>query len=219
MECQYKLMRYGIPQDILTIDSCGSLKEQKFLALVEQQRLLEEMDQRDEETRSSIDMTNGALEQPEAAKSTIRTTAELTGLVVSVTAKDVLLGKGGCRQKHPANARLSELIEINRLSYQSSPSKVVKSNISMSIVQVIKAHDGRFLKRRGNLDDDCWFEISDKEARDAISHRLRNKVPRRVNRGGLSVEQNFTNGVHGSSVPDNFTFLMTEGSRKRAKLP
>ena len=163
MECQYKLMRFGIPQHILGIDNSGNYMKEKFVAMIEQRRLLEK------QLQPSTIVQGDFLQPP-----------TLPNGGVIVTDLDVLLGKGGCRQKHPGNAKLSELIELKRSVYQQCSDRFEKSKVSFSIVREIKASGGRLLKRRGKTGDACWFEISDKEARDAISHRLRNAIPRRL---------------------------------------
>jgi hypothetical protein len=163
-------MRFGIPQGILPIDSCGNFKMDEFLDSLEEIKRFE----KHEEPKH--------LETPVVEAEPITSSPVVVDDVNTIKlarnaigSKDVLLGRGGYRHSHPANAELSEMIDKHREAYQSS-SRFEKTCISMSIVNMIKDGNGRFLKRRNKKSDE-WIQVSDMEARDAISHRLRNQAP------------------------------------------
>ena len=83
----------------------------------------------------------------------------------------------------------------------------------MSIVNSVKDAGGRFLKRRNKKSDE-WIEVSDMEARDAISHRLRNQAPQ------PKVPEPILQDMAASIASFAGTMLSsttTAGSRKRAK--
>ena len=159
MECQYQLMRFGIPQCILPVDSHGKLDKTEFLTSIEHMRLVEES------------------HQPKAMIISKKTPRIPTSHVVyesAITSQDVLLGKG-VSQLHTGNLKLSEIIHMKRSSYQAA-SKFEKTCIAMVIVDMTKKSGGRFLKRRHKGSPE-WVEARDSEAHRSIVHRFRNKSP------------------------------------------
>jgi hypothetical protein len=74
---------------------------------------------------------------------------------------------------HPGNIHLAILIDQLRNAYQSK-NRLDKTAISNEVVCVVKASNGRFLKR---CEDDIggWTEVSDDLAREKVSHGFRTK--------------------------------------------
>ncbi len=87
---------------------------------------------------------------------------------------DVLSGRGGGTNSHPGNRYFRELINTHRYEYLRAK-KNDKPHISRSIVNVIRAKKGRFLKK--DEDDGLWYEIGDDLAREKTSQALRQKAP------------------------------------------
>lgn len=83
---------------------------------------------------------------------------------------DVLFGKSKRAREHTGNLRAQQLVEMHREKYESA-GKFEKTVIAERIVTMIHNSHGRFLKW-----EDCgWFEVSNEDARDKISHFFRNK--------------------------------------------
>ena len=194
-------MRYGIPQHILNVDCNGEFDKVNFLASIEERRAFEER-QKNQIESAYLPFETSVPRRVESGN--VMGTQSSRGC--TVTSNDVLIGKGGYRQRHPANARLSQLIEMNRADYASA-SKLEKTVISMSIVRTVKESKARFLKRPDRNSDE-WVEISDLEARQAVSHRLRNKPPRQIKKPIFSLLE------EEEAVPD---MAIDEGHRKRVK--
>lgn len=83
---------------------------------------------------------------------------------------DVLFGKSSKNLGHLGNMRALQLVE-ERLEEYESAFKVDKTRIANEIVESIHKSGGRFLRR--NEDSAVWKEVSDKGARDKISHWYR----------------------------------------------
>ena len=213
-------MRFGLPQVVFPVDAFGDLKKNDFILGMNKIGHLEKInalrvgDQTGLQTNNdglrgiTEEQTHEVVQLIQSSKAEEKVTRVQTK-PSSYTSKDVLLEKGGCRQKHPANAFLSELVEMKRSAYQNA-SKFEKTCISMSIVKLVKEADGRFLKRRDRCSND-WVEICDKEARKAISHRLRNEAPRRLKSEKQRSEKPFT--LDALDSPNE----AVAASRKRAK--
>ncbi len=89
-------------------------------------------------------------------------------------ADDVLSGRGGGTNSHPGNRFFRNLINIHRGKYLRAK-KNDKPHISRSIVNTIRAKNGRFLKKEE--EDGLWYEIGDDLAREKTSQALRQKAP------------------------------------------
>lgn len=90
------------------------------------------------------------------------------------TEDDVLSGRGGGTNCHPGNKFFRELINLHRHQYLKAK-KNDKPHISRSIVNRIRAKNGRFLKK--DDEDGLWYEIGDDLAREKTSQALRQKAP------------------------------------------
>jgi hypothetical protein len=93
---------------------------------------------------------------------------------------DVLFGRGRGPQEHPGNVVLQEIVKLHRSRYQRARRKY-RNGIAQEIVQNMKYGGSerqqrhvRFLKRLGKGSiDDCWVEVSDKDAAQKVCHALR----------------------------------------------
>jgi len=103
---------------------------------------------------------------------------------------DVLLGRGGGTNNHAGNIRFRKLVNEHKLRYLSS-NKVEKPNVARDVVEIWRnlQPPGRFLarcnekKKDGKKDspengnEDAWFEVGDKRAREKASQCLRERTP------------------------------------------
>lgn len=87
---------------------------------------------------------------------------------------DVLSGRGGGTNQHEGNCFFRSLINENREKYLRAK-KNDKPFISLSIVNIIRRRNGRFLKR--DEASGLWFEIGDAQAREKTSQALRQRAP------------------------------------------
>jgi hypothetical protein len=144
LEFQYALKSFGIPVDILPMDSDGkSLDTTEFKKFLEQQKEAESR-QRD------LDLTLARINFP--------------------LARDVLLGRGRPFQDFPGNLRLASIIDLHRERFQLGiyGEKLV---ICTEVVHIVKVSGGRFLKR--NESKDGWEEVGDIIANEKVSHSFR----------------------------------------------
>ena len=158
MECQYKLMRYGIPQCILPIDPSGNLKQAQFASWIEQLKKDDQMIEAND--GCGLFSTDSVLKSHEIPPNDIRP-------------NDVLRGRGLAHLTHPGNARLARIIDAQRHEY-STTSKFEKTCIIMRIVADVKKWNGRFLDR-SKKGSTTWVELSDEQARRAVVDRFRRK--------------------------------------------
>lgn len=94
-----------------------------------------------------------------------------TEALLSVTCKDVVLGRGSGTQNHCGNVTYRKLVYLNKELYATS-SKFDKLKISKAIVAAVREFGGNFVQAdesRGGL----YFDIGDKRAWDKTSQALR----------------------------------------------
>jgi hypothetical protein len=87
---------------------------------------------------------------------------------------DVLSGRGGGTNQHEGNCFFRSLINKNREKYLRAK-KNDKPFISLSIVNIVRKRNGRFLKK--DESSGLWFEIGDAAAREKTSQALRQRAP------------------------------------------
>ena len=88
--------------------------------------------------------------------------------------KDIILGRGGRANHHPANIRLRKMIEKYRSIYEQCVRKD-KPLISMIFVNHVRENwKGRFLQQDNTTNE--WKEVGDKRAIEKISQLMREKV-------------------------------------------
>mmetsp|Transcript_26340 Transcript_26340/g.39902 ORF Transcript_26340/g.39902 Transcript_26340/m.39902 type:complete len:332 (-) Transcript_26340:95-1090(-) len=88
---------------------------------------------------------------------------------------DVLCGRGKTAYLHCGNQRLQQDM-IDRLSeFEAAHNRFEKSLIVRDCIQAVIARGGRFLKKQK---DECWFVTGFNDARDKVSHALRNNAGR-----------------------------------------
>jgi len=104
--------------------------------------------------------TNQPQEQPSRSDGTIHEPYET----------DVLFGRGRHHRDHPGNVKMQLLVDIHRDAYYKAD-RDGKTSITTSIVRIIKAGGGRFIKR--DKDQNRWEEVEDESARHKIGHAMR----------------------------------------------
>ena len=98
-------------------------------------------------------------------------------MFVEPTKNDVLFGKSNMCSQHPGNKHFYAIIQERAGSYVQSKKKE-KSAIVKSIIDEITVWlGGRFLKRvPGPNGKDCWCDAGERNAREKVTHALRDIV-------------------------------------------
>jgi hypothetical protein len=157
MECNFKLLTYGIPVQLLPISS-----DNKKIKLANHQKWIKR--RRQKEYTAKLVSTEG---RRSPFSTVIASGVELPSRF------DVLLGKGRPCQEYYGNKRLHDIIACHYDEYNNAERRDKKSKIADQLVNVIKASPGRFLKR--DEKSGLWVEVNDKEAREKVCHGLRRK--------------------------------------------
>ena len=100
---------------------------------------------------------------------------------------DVLLGRGGGTNNHAGNIKFRKLVNEHKMRYLAC-SKVDKPKVARQVVALWRKLDppGRFLARQdeskrgpGSVksQDNVWYEVGDKKAREKASQCLRERTP------------------------------------------
>jgi len=112
-----------------------------------------------------------------------------------ITIMDVLCGRGAGVNRHPGNIVFRKLVAAHRREYKNAITKKLKSTISRSIVNDIRAKGGRFLRRAklryndshaiaSDTDSFVWVEVNAEKAVEKTSQALREseseQLPTRV---------------------------------------
>jgi hypothetical protein len=158
LECQYALKSFGIPENILPMDSNGkSLDTTEFNFFLEQQKEVEHTQAENRQNDLALNLTR--IDFPLAV--------------------DVLLGRGRPFQEFPGNMRLAVIVDLHRERYQSAMHGE-KLKICAEVVHMIKVSGGRFLKQ--NESKDGWEEVGEVIAYDKVSHSFRTPSKRNAPR-------------------------------------
>lgn len=148
-------MTFGIPKQLLPVDSQGNVVRDWIEQFVEQRRLKEAGDTVNSNSQESSSLC-----------------------VRCPTAKDVLLGRG--RPFQMWNNHLGAVIDRLKERYYSS-SRFEKTCLSIDVVNIIKGNGGRFLQRTN--DQAGWVEVSDDVAREKVSSGFRTAIKRKRSQG------------------------------------
>lgn len=96
-----------------------------------------------------------------------------TDQVIVCSDQDVIMGRGGKANHHPGNVKFRDTIKANRPIYRSMVSNNFKTQMTLSILYMLKADGVRFIYF--DKASERWFEVSDERARQKISQCLREK--------------------------------------------
>lgn len=88
-----------------------------------------------------------------------------------ITPKDVLFGRGKHHRSHSGNETMRKLSSGLRHVYDKCIDRDQKTDITRYIVDTIRHNGGRFLKYK--KEDRRWYAVSDEEARQKVSHVMR----------------------------------------------
>jgi len=117
---------------------------------------------------NSTNNTNNNNNTPAA---TITAVTNVVPAVITIVRKfDVLFGKGKTRE-HVGNLRCAYLVEQHEIEYEGA-NKIDKTQIANKIVNIVKANNGRFLKKDKQSG---WMEVKEKQAREKVSHFFRRR--------------------------------------------
>lgn len=95
-------------------------------------------------------------------------------VIFQVQRYDVLLGRGGETNHHVGNIQYRQLVKACQPAYLAAKRRD-KPRIAVAIVQVVRAHSGRFLKKHAN--DSTWGDVGSIRAREKTSQALREGAP------------------------------------------
>lgn len=157
MECQYKLLTYGIP--IKTLPLTNDHREMK---LATHRNWLKRRYQKENASLPTVESDDTTAARP-IAQSGVQLPSRF----------DVLLGKGRPCQEHHGNKYLHDIIARYYDEYNSATKRETKSKVADCVIDVIKACPGRFLKR--DEVSGLWMEVDDREAREKVCHAFRRK--------------------------------------------
>ena len=203
IECQYKLMSYGIPIDLFLYDNEGNVKKLFVDMCLDRQRKREEDIMTSAHLKltassstlgeSSVGATNTITDADDIASASQSGTNDNSSTTINVkpttvfdfaTDKDVILGRGVPIQSHPGNVKLAKLIEDRWYEHYES-SKNQKTAISWEIVKLIKDDGGRFLERETDTDSDDfgkWKICNSEQARYKVSYGFRSLMKKQKQR-------------------------------------
>ena len=142
-ECQYQLMTFGIPVDLIPLSETGDLKTGNHIKWLARRR------RREIGRDSALSVNRELIDLPRG--------------------NDVLFGRGRPYTQHEGNRLLHQLIAENRDVYDRSK-QGQKIFIRKAIAQAISADGGRFLRLDS---DGGWVKVDDETARDKIGHAFR----------------------------------------------
>lgn len=95
---------------------------------------------------------------------------------------DILCGKDKVIFNHIGNRRFRAIITSNLERYIEAPTKSSKSNVIRTIFSDLQRAGVRFLKKHKTT---CaWYEIPAHEAKEKVSHALRDRVREKLKNGG-----------------------------------
>jgi hypothetical protein len=137
LECQYRLMTFGIPHKAMPVAITEELDKSSHSLWYERRR----GDESHQQQGMNIDVNHTVL--------------------VVLGPCDVLLGRGKIIQNHEGNLRFRRLIQSQMTRYQHSP-KCDKTEIAKQVVLAINNTGGRFLKQT----DEGWTEVAMEIARE-----------------------------------------------------
>ena len=128
---------------------------------------------------------------------------------------DVLSGRGGGTNQHEGNCFFRSLINKNRERYLRAK-KNDKPFISLSIVNIVRQRNGRFLKK--DESSGLWFEIGDAQAREKTSQALRQRAPEYKKQ--LTIQDNMRSRmqVHRSLFPQLSQLKTTVSPRSTSQI-
>ena len=95
-------------------------------------------------------------------------------IIFQVQRYDVLLGRGGETNHHVGNIQYRQLVKACQPAYLAAKRRD-KPRIAVAIVQVVRAHSGRFLKKHPH--DSTWVDVGNIRAREKTSQALREGAP------------------------------------------
>ena len=194
MECRYKLMSYGLPEEFYIIDHNGNLKHDFVNIWIERQRVLEqqrllmesfdvtESDPKDKATHDDPTICKMDVSSSGGAEVPLTTPSRLNDVTIATNA-DVLLGRGVANQCHPGNVRLTKLIKDHWEKY-NAVDKVDKTVMTWTIVKLIQNEGGRFLERETisansttitNTNFGSWKVCDDEVARNRVATGFRSQ--------------------------------------------
>jgi len=142
-EIMYSLLTFGIPSNLIPVNSDGSIKVDAHLERLEKRKKFER------------DYLEGK--------------ATLQDQVTIIPGPfDILLGRGKMSQENVGNMRYRDVIQSYEERYERAR-KSEKTQIAAEVVQSIKKGNGRFLKEHYG----DFIEIPDSRAREKVSHSFR----------------------------------------------
>ena len=170
-------MSYGIPVELMNIDSDGNIKQEYVDIWIQRQREEEKRQQQKQLIENiSLDDNNPASSDAATNGSSGPTNSSVNDNEIELIAtnKDILLGRGVPIQSHPGNVKLAQMIE-ERWSQYNEATKLDKTAMAWDIVRIIQDNGGRFLER-DKSDIGKWTITSDDTARYKVAYGFRSHM-------------------------------------------
>ena len=147
IECQYELLRYGIPAELFLFDHEGNMKHGIIDMCIQQ---IQNESNKYFPTTTTTTTTDVATAEHHPSSCC---GCGCGGCCIEIAKDtDVLLGRGVPYQKHPGNVKLSKLIEERMEEFISASSKFEKTILTWEIVKKMKdePYNARFLEKKKN---------------------------------------------------------------------
>ncbi|CAJ1947161.1 unnamed protein product [Cylindrotheca closterium] len=160
VECQSKLISFGIPNECLPIDATGQVDLTNHKIFLKKTELKEQR--------------MGAIQNGQV---TFHVDEELAAATHTEGEKflipghlDIILGRGQHAKNTPGHQLFTQALEQHQKRYEAAQ-KSQKTNVAGLILQQLKAGGCRFLKARPG---GGWVEVADEVGREKINHAFRN---------------------------------------------
>ena len=230
-ECQYALLGYGIPVDLIPITETGTIKTKNQLTWIKARKAIEAYEDEQElmakkrmmamMTRMMMLAENG--QWPEntsmflnATEGTTTKSTAAGGRPIECPARnDVCFRFGIAYLFHTGNSHFRDIMEANMKQHTAAQSAVDKVQVTWKVVEELERTPGgcRFLEydRRG-----WWVEIRDRTVkRNKVAHAMKEHKKRMDARAKVQTQDSCTSSFLSSATSSSSGSLETWRKRKR----
>mmetsp|Transcript_20326 Transcript_20326/g.38508 ORF Transcript_20326/g.38508 Transcript_20326/m.38508 type:complete len:253 (+) Transcript_20326:147-905(+) len=121
-------------------------------------------------------------------------------LVVNPGPSAVICSRGDVHSKHPGNRQLYQAIDSHMDQYEAAVSRGERARV---VHQIKACIPGDFVKRDSSRKNGTYSVLSNKEARQKISHAIRYKLKGRVNASSVKTDKESRPGPSSVSSSDS----------------
>ena len=141
---------------------------------------------------------------------------EAQEIAEQVSEYDVLCGRHRLAFHHAGNQRLRVLVAQNVDKYAQAGSRLEKTMVIRSVVDVIQSFGGRFIK--WDRSQNAWTELTEKQAHEKVGHAFRDRCCATKEPPSLASNQNspISRTSYDSPVSSEAALFSEPSSRKRS---